>query len=766
MPRVVASPHSVNPTPSHGPSSRGVKFWLVWALLGFSGAGLALASPSIPEEPEPQGAIAPACQPDYPLRDVVAALQPGESLDCERHDLACHEDHMNRVQALIAEHPDDLVLRLIYQNLHEHWPGPERPRMEKLRLETARALAADPDDPKARYLYARSLPPAENWEPLLAAAASLPSSPWPHLDLALASNYSFEVQEPARSDEHLERFYARCPVPPAWTLVYGHVGFGSNEFWRRHLPALRRGVEAMPSYEKLLAFYHLWGLESRVLGVDGREEFHQQIRADLASFEGSGFENRIDYWVRRAQAGQRIGDDDLSHGAWQQLAHRFPCHTMGRVGRSVLWNKKYDGVYETFYRAFARQEPVPELPAELRRAVEEEMNRCPDDFQNAQFLFALAVTDEKVGEAEVLAAADRWIRLYDTVWHLDDLATAPYRQVALALLDRGLAPRRAFDLLTRETERIDQGRRDSLDELFVETMAEQRLRRRALGDFDLDVDRLRAAIATGDLGLAKTTAEETGRSMVLAEAQVDEGQPLRRWRERAGDYFAWRGELAELEKTPLDAVAFWLRAETIRAAGTEGETIPDEPRSLGVWRRQGGSEEGWRALAESVAVTLEPMALDDAWAWEELDRPLEDFTLQAVDGRVWRRADLAGRVVLVNFWATWCSPCVEELSLVQDLHERFDGRDDVLVLTFNVDRDLGRLRPFLEREGYTFPTVLANDYFNRVLPVDELLLPQTWLIDPQGVLRARQRGFVASEEHSLEQEIIARLDALASQKKP
>ena len=766
MPRVVASPHSVNPTPSHGPSSRGVKFWLVWALLGFSGAGLALASPSIPEEPEPQGAIAPACQPDYPLRDAVAALQPGESLDCERHDLACHEGHMTRVQGLIAEHPDDLGLRLIYQNLHEHWPGPERPRMEKLRLETARALAASPDDPKVRFLYARSLPPAENWEPLLQAAASMPSSPWPHLDLALASNYSFEVQDPARSDEHLERFYQRCPVPPAWTMVYGHVGFGSNEFWRRHVPALRRGVEAMPPYEKLLAFYHLWGLESRVLGVDGREGFHQQIRDDLASFEGAGFEDRIDYWVRRAQGARRIGDDALAREAWQQLARRFPCHTMGRVGQNVLWDQDHDNELETIHRAFMREEPVPTASPELRRAIAAISKRCPKDYPNAKILFALTVSDESAAEAEVLAAADRWIQLYDELWHLDELTVEPYRQVALALLDREMAPRRAFDLLEREAEHVAQGRRNALDEVFVETMAEQRSRRRALDDFDLDVDRLRAAIATGDLELAKTTAEQAGRSMVLAEEQVDEGQPLRRWRQHAGDYFAWRGELAELEKTPLDAVAFWLRAETIRAAGTEGETIPDEPRSLAVWRRQGGSEEGWRALAESVAVTLEPMALDDAWAWEELDRPLEDFTLQAVDGRVWRRADLAGRVVLVNFWATWCGPCVEELSLVQDLHERFDGRDDVLVLTFNVDRDLGRLRPFLERGGYTFPTVLANDYFNRVLPVDELLLPQTWLIDPQGVLRARQRGFVASEEHSLEQEIIARLDALASQKKP
>lgn len=750
------------PTPSIGYRAAGA--WILWVvLLGLLGVGLAVASPSAPEEPDVPAEIVPACRADYPLREVVAALQPGESLDCERHDQACHDERMQRLESLMAEHPEDLNLRLIYQNLHEHWPGPTRPRIEKLRLEMARAVAADPDDPKVAYLHARSLPPSQYWEPLLRAAAELPASPWPHLDLALASNFAFEVQDPARADEHLERFYALCPVPPAWTLVYGHVGLGSKDFWRRQLPELRNGVEAMPPFERLQGFYRLWAIESQALALDDREGFHRQIRADLAGFEGAGLEDRVDYWVRRSQAGRHIGDDAMTHDAWGQLARRFPCHVMGGVGRSALWNLDHDDQLREMGKAFVRGEPIPEIAPELRRAVAETMQRCPRSFSTAEMLFASIVGDETADEATVLAAGERWIRLYDDLWHLDQLMTAPYRRVALALLDRGMAPHRALELMERAAEHMARQRRDSLDEFMAEAMAEHRLRSRALGDFDLAVDHLRAALATGDPEVATTSAEQAGRAMALAEERVEEGQPLRRWRQRAGDYFALRGELAELADTPLDAVAFWLRAETIRGAvvAEERGEESEEPRSLVVWRQQGGSEVGWKALADSVAVTLEPMELSNVWGWEELDRPLESFTLESVDGRTWRRSDLEGRVVMVNFWATWCAPCLEELSLVQRLHERYDESDDVLVLTFNVDRDLGRIRPFLDKEGYTFPTVLASEYFSRVLPVDELSLPQTWLIDPQGVVRARQRGFVASEEHSLAAEIVARLDSMS-----
>jgi peroxiredoxin len=108
-----------------------------------------------------------------------------------------------------------------------------------------------------------------------------------------------------------------------------------------------------------------------------------------------------------------------------------------------------------------------------------------------------------------------------------------------------------------------------------------------------------------------------------------------------------------------------------------------------------------------------------------------------VSGKTWARDQLKGKVVLINFWATWCAPCLEELPSLQTWLE-FSRGTDVLVLTVNVKDPLSRIQTFMSRNGFTFPVVsdrqgaIAKQWGVKVFPTSVLLSPQgqpAWVIE-------------------------------------
>lgn len=88
--------------------------------------------------------------------------------------------------------------------------------------------------------------------------------------------------------------------------------------------------------------------------------------------------------------------------------------------------------------------------------------------------------------------------------------------------------------------------------------------------------------------------------------------------------------------------------------------------------------------------------------------PAPDFTLTGVDGNQVTLSDLEGQVVVLDFWATWCSPCVEGLPELQALHERYADRG-VVVLAINIEEKPEEVRDFLAGRSYTFPVLLDAD---------------------------------------------------------
>ncbi|MGH7908671.1 MAG: TlpA family protein disulfide reductase [Thermodesulfobacteriota bacterium] len=113
--------------------------------------------------------------------------------------------------------------------------------------------------------------------------------------------------------------------------------------------------------------------------------------------------------------------------------------------------------------------------------------------------------------------------------------------------------------------------------------------------------------------------------------------------------------------------------------------------------------------------------------------PASGLELRALDGRAHRLADYRGNVVLVNFWATWCVPCREEMPSMQRLREKLAGRPFV-VLAVNLDEPEARIRKFLSQMRVEF-TILLDPGNMAARAWDARILPASYVIGPDGRIR-------------------------------
>jgi peroxiredoxin len=113
--------------------------------------------------------------------------------------------------------------------------------------------------------------------------------------------------------------------------------------------------------------------------------------------------------------------------------------------------------------------------------------------------------------------------------------------------------------------------------------------------------------------------------------------------------------------------------------------------------------------------------------------PAPALELRALDGRGHRLADYHGTVVLVNFWATWCEPCRDEMPSMQRLKEKLAGKGFV-VLAVNLDEPEARIRKFLSHLKVDF-TVLLDPGKKAARAWDARILPASFVVGPDGRIR-------------------------------
>ncbi|HXJ90544.1 MAG TPA: TlpA disulfide reductase family protein [Candidatus Binatia bacterium] len=119
---------------------------------------------------------------------------------------------------------------------------------------------------------------------------------------------------------------------------------------------------------------------------------------------------------------------------------------------------------------------------------------------------------------------------------------------------------------------------------------------------------------------------------------------------------------------------------------------------------------------------------------DDSKRQKADFTLADLQGKAWRLGDLKGKVVLVNFWATWCPPCRKEMPDLQALYDKY--KDQGFVVLSISDEDAAKVAPFVAERKITYPVLLdPGRKVNEAFVVEGI--PKSFVYDREGKLVAQ-----------------------------
>ena len=141
----------------------------------------------------------------------------------------------------------------------------------------------------------------------------------------------------------------------------------------------------------------------------------------------------------------------------------------------------------------------------------------------------------------------------------------------------------------------------------------------------------------------------------------------------------------------------------------------------------------------------------------DLHQPAPDFTLPTLAGDNLRLQEYRGKVVLINFWASWCGPCRQEMPILDRVHKRYEAAG-FSVLGVNVEGEESKARQIAERLGVNFP--LLFDKGQQVSDEYDLKsMPYTVLVDRDGQIQYIHQGYKPGDEN----EYINRLKGLLRQ---
>lgn len=124
----------------------------------------------------------------------------------------------------------------------------------------------------------------------------------------------------------------------------------------------------------------------------------------------------------------------------------------------------------------------------------------------------------------------------------------------------------------------------------------------------------------------------------------------------------------------------------------------------------------------------------------EGERTVIDYEMPLItfSGQPANLEDFKGKVIFLNFWATWCPPCIAEMPGIQSVYEEYRGTDEIAFVMISLDEDINKARQFLEGRDYTFTGYRLNGIRPELFRSE--IIPTTYVINKEGVLAAKKEG--------------------------
>ncbi|HAO07511.1 MAG TPA: TlpA family protein disulfide reductase [Chryseobacterium sp.] len=136
---------------------------------------------------------------------------------------------------------------------------------------------------------------------------------------------------------------------------------------------------------------------------------------------------------------------------------------------------------------------------------------------------------------------------------------------------------------------------------------------------------------------------------------------------------------------------------------------------------------------------------------EESSLVTPNFSVKNENGEIIETSQLRGKVVFINFWASWCPPCRAEFPSVQKLYDRYRSNEDMIFLTVNLDDEMILGKKYLQKEKFSIPFLVPNDSIPKELYSGSI--PATTVLDKTGKIRMHHSGMADYSKDSFYKEI-------------
>ena len=630
------------------------------------------------------------------------------------------------LEELLKKYPDSFHVQRRYQDVRLSGLVVDRsPLIDEYRAR----MQKNPNDPVAVFLYANLLVGRQTKEAIELATKltqQAPDFPWSHLRLAEIYNFP-NFRDRAKLKEHLKIWTSKCPT--LLSAVYLISRVSDTEMMATTAQSLRARLESSTKSDELLYWDNVWTFEFKLRPVPEHAQLRQQIAEDLKKLRARNLNTRE--WLQALAAGyKQVGDKTNQRWAEDELVRLLPKSSSAR--RIIQTRYTEEHPY-----------PKPEEPEEKKQAynqayvkvLREWVKQWPNDELLWSSLVRTLTQLEGSSPAEVEAAYNEYSKANERSYNSYSLPPIEVT-VAKYYLKRGANLERVPVLLEKgvaHIERIENSNGPS--DLFPARDSE---------DSNVNYVRLESWPLLAD-AYARLKQPDKAREVLVKLAELSSSNKQQNDSQKRAfaynQFVYWQtvGKVAEAEQRKLDALTAYQTALTFRpnapASGKKDELNDNAQR---LWKELGGTDQGWKAYLARNEASKSKVGSAEVATWDSKNIALPDFELSDLQGRKWSPADLKGKVTFINFWATWCGPCRQELPYVQKLREQLKDRKDVQVITLNIDEEVGMVAPFMKDNKYNFPTILAQTYAEQQ-GVNSI--PRNWVVSSDGKVMFEGIGF-------------------------